>query len=215
MKRIIGLMILTLAIVGCQKAPTESRIGSTDARANSLLPGATTTPSGITLNGKVTSDSSYQTQFEQAVKDFLEGSMNPNYVGMVSSQGSDQTGVFVGGKIALQTGQALYPINNGRVDITPTSELFVAVYDKFQDQSNLAPIPPVYLKQSSGYVSGNNIYIDFWDGYGSVHLEGTFDHDYVRATFEFKTTRTYDGRVGYSEPLGDLQVPTCQFFRCQ
>jgi hypothetical protein len=215
MKRTLGLMILLFAIVGCQKAPTESRIGSSPVRSNGLPPGATTTPSGITLNGIVTLDSAYQSDFDQEVRDFLAGSINPDYIGTVSSQGANQTGVYVGGKVTLQNGQTLSSVANGRVDITPTSELLVAVYDKFQDQANLAPLPPIYLKQSSGYVSGNNIFMDFYDNYGSVHLEGTYDRNVAKLTFSFNTTRTFDGNVGQAGTLGVLSIPTCQFFRCQ
>ena len=215
MRRFIGMMILMVAVIGCQKAPTESRIGTSGARSGGLAPGATTTASGITLNGLVTDDPSNQSKFEQSVRDFLAATIKAEDIGSVSSQGANQTGVLVGGKVELQNGQSLAALGYGRADITPTSELLVAVYDKFQDQTNLAPLPPVYLKQSSGYVSGNNVYMDFSDNYGKVHLEGTYDRNIAKLTFTFSTNRTLDGSQPYSGTLGVLSVPTCQFFRCQ
>ncbi len=215
MKRYIGILFLSFVMVGCQKPPTDARIGTSGVRSNGLPPGATTTPSGITLNGVVTADSSYQAQFDQAVRDFLAGSIAPQYIGAVSAQGANQTGVFAGGKVELQNGQTLSSVANGRIDITPTSELFVAVYDNFQNQTNQTSLPPVYLKQSSGYISGNNVYIDFNDTYGTVHLEGTFDSNVAKLTFTYNTIRTFDGSPAYGGTLGVLRVPTCQFFRCQ
>lgn len=220
MKRILGMMVVALSVtmVACQKAPESARIGSSTARANGLSPGAQTTPSGITLNGIVTTDPQYQSQFEQAVKDFLEAQIDPDYVGTVSCQGANSTGVFVGGKIELSSGQAL-PVNNlnslGRVSVNTNSELLIAVYDKFQDQTNLGPIPPTWLKQVSGYVQGNQVYLDFYDKYGHVTLEGTFDKNDAVLQFRYNTLLTYDGQQGYQGIMGDLHIPTCQFFRCQ
>jgi hypothetical protein len=215
MKRIFGVMILVLAITGCQKPPDTARIGSNNDRTGGLPPGATSTPNGITLNGIVTADAAYQSQFEDEVKDFLEGSIDPTYVGTVSSQGANQTGVFVGGKIELANGQPLTAAVNGNQPITTTSQLLITVFDKFQDQTNMAPIPSIYFKQASGYVSGNNVFMDFTDARGTVHLEGTFDASVVVLKFSFNTIVTWDSQQGYRGTLGDLRIPKCAFFRCQ
>jgi hypothetical protein len=71
------------------------------------------------------------------------------------------------------------------------------------------------LKQASGYVQGNQVYIDFWDKYGHVVLEGTFDRNAAVLQFRYDTQLTFDGQQGYAGVMGDLHIPTCQFFRCQ
>ena len=220
MKRVIGLMMLTLSIsmIGCQKAPDQARVTATGARSGGLPPGSTTTASGIQLNGIVTTDPQYQSAFQQAVKDFLEAQIDPDYVGTVSCQGANQTGVLVGGKIELANGQAL-PVNSGqsigKIDILPTSELLVVVYDKFQDQQNLGAIPPTYLKTATGYVQGNQVFITFSDNYGTITLQGTYDRNNAVLQFQYDTRVTFDGQRGYRGVMGDLHIPTCQFFRCQ
>lgn len=208
------VVVLAVALTGCQKASDTTRIGAAGPRAGGAT--ATSIPSGLVLNGIVTADPSYQSSFQQAVKDFMEAQIDPDYVGYVSSQGSDQTGVFVAGRVELANGQPLMVNQNmGKVDILPTSELLVAVYDKFSDQKDLPPLPVTYLRRASGYIQGNQVIIEFSDGYGSVTLEGTFNSNSATLRFSYDTQRTFDGKVGYRGVMGDLHIPTCQFFRCQ
>jgi hypothetical protein len=216
MKHIFAMTVVVLAVAlsGCQKASDTTRIGSAGPRAGGVTP--TSIPSNLVLNGIVTADPSYQSAFQQAVYDFMEAQIDPNYVGYVSSQGADQTGVFVAGRVELANGQPLMVNQNmGKVDILPTSQLLVAVYDKFADQKDLPPLPVTYLRQASGYIQGNQVFIEFSDNYGSVTLQGTFDSSRATLQFSYNTKRTFDDKVGYRGVMGDLHIPTCQFFRCQ
>lgn len=216
MKRALTLLIAALAAVSCAKGPSSERIGSSAARSGGAAPGATTTASGITLNGIVHTDAQNQTLFQQAVGDFMEAVIDPQYIGYVSATGDQQTGVLAGGLIKLSNGAGV-TVGTTQASIDPSSELFISVYDKFADQTNLAPLPPIYFHgtAASGTVSGNTVNIKFQDTYGWVQLQGQFDSQKANLTFTFETTRTWDGRTGYGGTLGTLTVPTCQFFRCQ
>lgn len=215
----LTMVVLAFAMAGCQKAADTTRIGNAGPRAG----GATNTsiPNNLVLNGIVMADPSYQSQFQQAVLDFMEAQIDPQYVGYVSAQGKDQTGVFVAGRVELANGQPLminqnqYQQNQGRIDILPTSELLVAVYDKFANQSNLPGLPVTWLRQAQGYIQNGQVYLDFYDNYGKVTLEGTYNSQSAKLRFTYDTLRTFDGKTGYRGVMGDLSIPTCQFFRCQ
>lgn len=210
MKRIFGLMILAIAVAGCQKAPESTRIGS----ANTVTPSQVTAQTGIQFNGIVTTDASYQQQFNEGVRDFMEWSIDRSYVGTVSATGGD-SGVFAGGRIELANGQPLSGVTNGQISIAPNSQLAIAVYDKFSDQANLAPLPARVFSQATGYVSGNSIYLKFSDAAGYVMLQGTFSGNVAVLKFSFDVEKTWDGKSGYAGTLGDLRVSTCSFFRCK
>jgi hypothetical protein len=210
----LTLVVFAIAVAGCQKANDTTRIGNSGPRSGGVT--NTSIPNNLVLNGVVTTDQSYQSAFQQAVKDFMEAQIDPQYVGFVSSQGADQTGVFVAGRVELANGQPLSMNQNaGTINILPTSELLVAVYDKFSNQSNLPALPVTYLRQATGYIQGNQVFIEFFDQYGRVKLEGTFNSQNATLRFTYDTQRTFDGKQGYQGVMGDLHVPTCQFFRCQ
>ena len=216
MKHVFAMAVVAIAVamVGCQKASDSTRVGAEGPRAGGATTG--TIPAGLTLNGVVWRNPSEQSAFQNAVYDFMEAQINPDSVGYVSSQGADQTGVFVAGRVELTSGQPLM-VNqlSGLQNILPTSEILVAVYDKFANQTNLPALPVTYLRKANGYLQGNQVFIDFSDDYGHIRLDGVINGQTMVLHFNFQTTRTYDGKSGSSGKLGDLYVPTCQFFRCQ
>ncbi len=210
MKRIFGLIILAIAVAGCQKAPESTRIGS----AGRMTPDQAVAATGVQINGIVTDPANNQSNFNEVVRDFMEWIISRDDVGYVSAQGGD-SGFLVGGRIELANGQPLVPAN-GRQDLAPNSKLVVAVYDKFANQQTVSPLPARVFLKSAGYISGNTIFIKFSDEYGTVTLDGSFsDQGYTSMKFTFDTSKDYTGHQGHAGYVGNLNVPTCQFFRCQ
>ena len=217
MKRMAAVFVAALALSGCQKASDNVGIQTRgDANPRALgQPGGTTPTNGLTYTGKVTADPTYQDLFNTLVRYFMAASLNPDYVGYVSATASNNTGVFVGGRIDLAGGQPL-KATNGTIQVASSSELIVGVFDHWDKQTNLAPLPPAYFKGgASGTINGNSADIIFQDAYGTVELKGTFDSTNFTGTFSFDTQQLYDGSgQGHAGDLGTFKIPTCQFFRC-
>lgn len=217
MKRVVAVLALALAFVGstgCQKAKNSTRVSTgSNVRSGGIAPGSTTTPSGIQLNASVTTTQYSQADFQLGVEDLLEAQVAREFVGPVSRDARDGTGVFFGGKVELANGQKL-GVSNGVINIAPNSEILVSVFDSYYTQQNLDPIPPIYLRQATGQISGNNVNITFSDSYGTITLRGTFSSSTFTGTFAYQTLRTHDGQQGYHGDLGNFSVETCKFFRC-
>lgn len=215
MKRVVVLLLIAVAFAGCQKPKESTRVSvGGNVRSNGLPAGSTSTPSGIQLNAAVTSSTAYQNDFQEGVRDLLEAQVPRDYVGSVSADASNGTGVYIGGRVELMNGQRIGAMN-GVASIAPNSELLVTVFDSFYTQQNLDPIPPIYFKQATGSISGNYVTIKFYDSYGYVEMVGQYDSSNFRGDFKYKTERTHDGQPGWSGTLGSFSVPTCSFFRCQ
>ncbi|MES2964124.1 MAG: hypothetical protein V4760_09565, partial [Bdellovibrionota bacterium] len=219
MKRIAALLMMVVTIAGCQKAPesTPIRGGGSGPRANGEAPPTTgsTTDSGLVINGLVTS--SNEPFFNELMKDFMAGSIDPQYVGWVSASGQHNTGVFIGGRVSLAGGAPIKSVNQPNAQLNPDSELFVMVVDYVPNQ-NPEPLPPTYFKKldvNQSSISGNSATLVFYDARGFVEMKGTFDGNYFTGRFYFDTQQTWDGQLGGAGNLGDFRVPTCQFFRCQ
>jgi hypothetical protein len=165
------------------------------------------------ISGRITSSSTYQDQFQEAVRSFLSASIGSNYIGYVSATGANNTGVYFGGKVALQSG----PLRgtNQQSAITGNSPIMVAVYDYFPGVSTGGPIA-VAFANSEGTVSGNYARLRFFDDYGSVTMEGQFDGNTFTGAFKYETKDIYNGTdQTLWGTMGDFQIPTCQFFVCQ
>lgn len=218
LKRFAALVMVAVTIAGCQKAPesTPIRGGGTAPRANGEAPGQTVTQNGIVVNGVVYSDN--ETFFNEMLKEFMAGSVDPQYVGWVSAMAQNNTGVFIGGRVTTANGGPIQATNNAQVQINPSSELYVMVYDYVPNQQNVPPLPPTYFKQldaSQSYINGNQAKLVFYDSRGFVEMKGQFDGQYFKGDFYFDTQVTWNGQLGGAGRLGWFQVPTCQFFRCQ
>ena len=209
MKRFFGLIILAVAVAGCQKAPDSTRIGS----AGTMTPDQAVAATGVQINGVVTNLDVSASDFTEGAKDFMEWIISRDYVGDVSRTGGD-SGFFVGGRLEMANGQPLSTFN-GRSDIAQNSKLLVAVYDKIPNQQNLSPLPARVFTRASGTIAGNNIYVTFSDDYGTVTLDGSYDDNVAVMKLTYDNSRNYQGHQGHAGKLGVLKVPKCQFFRCQ
>lgn len=218
-KRIFGLLALVLVLSACQKQNESTSVAT---QRNSRAVGVNQTTGGVfgsntTLNGYVYADESYQQDFQEAVVGFLDASVSSDYVGYVSAMGRNNTGVFFRGYVELANGPLRGAVN-GQVNVQSGSKLVVVVMDEYtgQNDSSGVKIPPfqVPFVNAQGYVSGNNALIRFQDDYGWVEMRGSFDNSYFRGTISWDNQRRYDGQQGSAGTLGNFEVPTCEFFRC-
>src|SRR5690606_34357211 len=147
----------------------------------------------------VSVNSSYQSDFQYVVADFLSSIMPENYVGFVSASVDQRTlsgqcpspsyecgtGVFLGGRVDFVNGR-LQASAGSRLDITGSSKLVIQVMDYIPNQPQIAPIPPIYLPNAEGFVQGNRAYLVFWDNYGFVYMEGQFDNQWFTGRIEYE-----------------------------
>jgi hypothetical protein len=210
------LMISVVALVGCQEAnkgsvPVDSRVGY--PRTTGGYP-TNASQSGLQLNGVVYTDSTYQNEFNEAVRDFMEASVDDrSYVGYVSASSSNDTGVYIGGRVALQGGQSISSGGQGNID--PRSQLVVGVFDAWPDLGKVPSLPQPYFTQAQGVIQGNQAQIRFSDDNGWVEMVGTFDANTFSGTFSYDVQRTATGQTGHAGQMGQFEIPTCKFFVCQ
>lgn len=220
------LMLAVLAITGCQKNEEGKTKVSNDYRNGRAFGGTNLVGAGTPVGSGTASDMRLtgvvvgrdDQDFNDTVKGFLNGQMPEEAVGYVNYQANDgQTGVFIGGDVRLTNGAVGSGVSNGQV--ASSSRLLVVVFDEFtgrqDDQGNTYTSMKVYLTQASGTVSGNQASLRFTDSIGEVTMTGTFDANYFTGQMRYNNRQKYDGTTPGGEGLlGQFQVPTCQFFRC-
>ncbi len=214
MKNVVALMLAAVSLAACSKEEGATPITGRNGQAISVAAAA-----GISLNGWVIVEASQQDMFQDAVSGLIEAAMAPEYLGFVSGRASGGTGVFMGGKVELQTG-ILNTSNNAQTNIRTDSKLLIAIYDEFTGRPDASgkTVEPIsrYLTQASGYVQGNRAYLKFTDALGSIEFDGTFDAKTFEGEVTYDNVKRYDGQgTGAAGNLGWVQVPTCQFFRCR
>lgn len=213
----VAIVISILSLAGCSKDKGETPIG----RAGTADVSTWAQQNGLGLTGNVTDVSGQQSVFQNAVNGYLESLAAPEDIGYIAGNATGGTGVFLGGKVELQTG-VLNPAGNTRIDIRGDSKLLVMIWDQYAGKNDPSTGKPVFpygqsYSSASGYVQGNYAYIKFTNERGSVILEGNFSAQSFYGAFEYDNTRRWDGNnqdVSAGE-IGRFHVPTCQFFRCQ
>jgi hypothetical protein len=216
-KNVVALFLATVSLAACGKkeegaTPIVGRNGQAISAAAA---------GGITsLNGWVRVEASEQDSFQDALTGLIEAVLPPEYLGFVSGRATGGTGLFLGGKVELQTGILSATASNPQTNVRTDSKLLIAIYDEFTGRpdasgKNVEPIAR-YLSQASGYVQGNRAYLKFTDSLGSIEIDGTFDANTFAGTMTYDNIRRYDGQgQGAAGNLGWVEVPTCQFFRCR
>ncbi len=229
-KRLASLILVALALAGCQK-PDETNNSGVNSPRFARAFGGTNAVNGIggaaigsgsgsdlTLAGYVTSASGYSDDnFQQSVKGLMNASIPENYVGYVSHTANDgRTGLFFGGRVSMNGGG----VGSGNGSIASNSRLLVEIFDQYtgqkDDAGNIIPPMKIYLTQASGTINGNYANIHFYDNYGSIDLEGTFDSQFFTGLFKYDNQVKYDGSgLGGSDSTGlAFKIPTCSFFQC-
>lgn len=216
-KNVVALLLATVSLAACGKKED----GATPIMGRNGQAISAAAAGGITsLNGWVIADASQQDAFQDAVTRLVEAVMAPEYLGFVSVRATGGTGVYLGGKVELQTGILSATASNPQTNVRTDSKLLIAIYDEFTGRpdasgKNVEPIAR-YLSQASGYVQGNRAYLKFTDSLGSIEIDGTFDAKTFEGIMTYENARRYDGQGGGGNiELGWVQVPTCQFFRCR
>lgn len=203
-------------IIGCAKKEEGTPIGRSTAPqtpAEAWAQGA-----GVTFNGVVWRAASAQAIFQDNINGYVDAAAKNPHVGYVSSTASGNTGFYFVARIELQSG-VLNTTNTPRVDVRTNSQLVTVIYDEFTDRPDesgqVVPAIRRGFDNVSGYVQGNRAYLKFTDAYGSITLDGTFNGTTYVGTFVYDNTHSATDGVPAAGTIGQFQVPTCQFFRCQ
>lgn len=214
LKKIATLLAIAAVVSGCSEKDDKVAIQTVGPRSGPAMQ-QQANMSGLSLAGQVLANDSDQERFNDSVRGFMNASLPEEYVGYVSATGRNNTGVFFGGRVFFTTGGGLGATNGARMDIANNSQLLVEVHDAFPNQTNIDPLPAVYLVTGSGYVSGNTARLRFEDNEGFVELQGSLDQSTFRGTMVYENYRRYNSNeAGGQGTLGTFQIPTCQFFQC-
>ena len=215
------LFAITLTGLGCSKQDGAVPVGTgRDARAVGTA-GVAIAGAGISLNGWVIAPGGEQSLFQESVGGLISATVPESSLGYVSSSASGGTGVFLGGKVELQSG-VYNSGSSANSTIRTDSKLMVAVYDEFvgrPDPQTGKPVPAFVLAfaKAEGSVQGTHAVLKFIDDtYGWIQLDGYISGTTFQGEFKYWNYVLYDGtKPGYNGTLGQFQIPACQFFRCQ
>ena len=208
------LIVAALGLTACQekKDPRQgiTTRGTGPRAANQAAAG------GVQLQGRVQADPSYQQYFQDAVNGLLSTDVRPDYIGFVSANGQNNSGVFIGGQIVISGGTLAN--FNGSGTIASQSRIVIQVRDFFPQMPNAPALPAIALSNAQGSINGNYVEVMFSDGFGSITLSGYID-TYQRVftgTVKYDNQILYDGsRPGAAGELGDFMIPMCSIFQCQ
>lgn len=239
LKRLSLAAMAVVLATGCSDKKDESTPIVVGREARGVDPnGVSAAASKMKLTGFVLSDPQYQDDFQATVEDLVSSVLPPStqqnrYIGFVSAQSLDGTGVYIGGQVNLQSGR----LNNStpqRVDIRGDSKLLLMVWDEFAGKKDASgknvPGIPFFFSKATGYIDGNVVYIKFYnekygtadDRHGFIELDGSFNGNVFYGEIYYQNTVRHDGqklvpipvRDRVSRALGNFEVPTCQFFQC-
>jgi hypothetical protein len=217
MQKIVLLLISVASLAACAKKDGETAIGRDVVSMSPTVEWARSV--GISANGTVSASASQQSLFQDGVEGYVDAMLPAEYLGFVSATATNGTGFFFGAKVALQTGVLNPSASSAQINIRPDSKLYTEIRDEYTDRLDSAgeKVPAIVrgFVTASGYVQGNRAYLKFTDKYGSVVMEGTFNAtNFVGLFFYDNVLTAGTGPIAAGE-VGQFEVPTCQFFRCQ
>jgi hypothetical protein len=219
---ILFLVICALGFTACAKKGNKTPIlsGARNDRTNGDDNQASNynTPSSNTTWGDVISDNYDSATFEAQFKALMGATIPAEYIGTISGQEGDSTGVRFWGVVTLQSGR-LNPNGGSYGNLSTSSKLRIVIWDSFAGQTDSSgktiPEYPIFMpKLASGSINGKSADLTFSDSYGSIRLNGTFDSSTFEGTMSFTNSRQADGSAGASGTLGHFRVDTCGFFQC-
>lgn len=221
MKKVMLVLMVVMVSVLTACGDKKKKAPIAHAERIQRAPGDLSQTTDVALNGQVFQDGDYD--FTDAVKGLTNASVPEDYVGFVNGDFNatdNRTGVLFGGRVQAESGKIIPGSSQPRVNITGSSRLLVVVYDEFAGQKDengqTIPAIPIHLTTASGYIEGNRAYLKFWDSYGSIVLEGTFQSngDFV-GKFIYDNQKKYDGSgLGGEGQLGTFFIRACSFFVC-
>lgn len=213
-----GLIFLMLGTVGCKKSSNDNsqQVTARNARAaaapvpvNAVNPA---TGQVTTATAYVTTDASNATAFQGAIKSLVSGQMDPQYVGYVSAT----DGVMIRAYVEVDA--------QGRV-VPQNSRLSLEIRDEFTNQTDSSgtKIPPITMTipATSGYAYNGQVQLVFQDSVGRIEIYGSFAGQsgggLMNGQVWFANNKKWDGSTTATTltGLGNFQMQTCGFFRCQ
>lgn len=211
-----GLILLMLGTLGCKKSSNDNsqQVTARGARATAVPPPAqtvnpTTGQVSTTATAYVVTDGANAQAFQTALKSLVSGQMDPQYLGYVSPT----DGVMLRAYVEVDA--------QGRV-VPQNSRISVEIRDEFTNQTDSAGnrIPPVTmtLPASSGYAYNGQVQLVFQDSVGRIEIYGQFQNGGImNGQLWFANTRNWEGSAVSTQltALGNFQIQTCGFFRCQ
>lgn len=213
LKKFFAFTFAALALAGCQKNEESTPLASRAFGPRGSIGSMYGVNSG-SLTGRVYSDPNYQQEFQDAVTGFLSTDVNPQYVGLVSAAGQNNSGVFIAGRVVLSSG-SLRSFSGAYADVNPNSSFTIQVRDYSSQYPNAPALPPFTFSRAQGMIQGNQAQITFGDNYGSVTLTGVINQNTFDGEITFDNSVTFDGsRPGAAGTLGNFSIPTCSFFSC-
>lgn len=145
--------------------------------------------------------SSYDNEFNIALKALVSASFDPSRLGYVNPQ----NGVFI---------QGFIDANQNTVNAY-NSTLRIEIWDNYATSGQDSAIPISFSGARSAQISGNQMNLVFEDQYGAIVLTGYINGNTITGDISFKNYRSFDN---VSQPregvLGNFEVPTCSFLRC-
>lgn len=218
LRSILGasLLLLTLGLTGCKKSSNDNsqQVTARNGRTSVAPPPTqiTNPQTGQTYNtgtAYLVTDAANATAFQSALKSLVSAQMDPQYLGYVSST----DGVMIRAYVEVD--------GQGRV-VPQNSRLSIEIKDEFTNQTdssgNRIPSVTMTLPASSGYAYNGQVQLVFQDSAGRIEVYGTFQNGSImNGQLWFANSRKWDGSAVSSQltGLGNFQVQTCGFFRCQ
>lgn len=215
-KYIIAVFCI-LNIWACDQKSTSKSPVRTTRQYRQGLPAGQVSPytnnnvngvNGIVQGGSNAADawgrvfSSYDNEFNAALKALVSASFDPSKLGYVNPQ----NGVFI---------QGFIDINQNNINAT-SSNLRISIWDNYAQSSQDTEVPISFSSARSAQFLGNNEFnIVFEDQFGSVILTGIINGGTITGKIDYQNYQSFDNvtqpRSGH---LGEFEIPTCSFIRC-
>ncbi len=211
---LIVLMVASTALVGCGKKQSgKAPINQARGSRSGGIQGDQVNSSGV-LDGALVRFSTWSNaDFQNAVTDFLGASIPKEFIGQVSGDPNQSTGVVFGAQVQ--------PTNNNYMNTTLSSNghILVAVYDSFTGQKDAEgnTIPPmaVYLQGISGNIQNNVLRAQASDAYGVLHIVGNINGSTMTGNIWYDNYQNANGGSPVTNAdIGGFQVPTCSILVC-
>ena len=212
MKKLTLLTLSLFVMAGCN--PKKNAVKANVATISGVQVGAQCTTTTQNSNIGTIYGQAMSYNFEQQVKALLSATTNPNDIGSISPNPSDQTGVRFSGRVKLDA--------SGNV-VGSQSKITISVYDSFILMDNtLQPIvldldPNAAEKnvQISGQfnTSTGDGYISIRDQFGEIRFQGVIGAQNFSGTVTFANTTNVMGGQPASGTLGQFSIQRCSFLQ--
>ncbi len=227
MKKLI-LIAMAIGLVACNPEPEKVSDGGI-SNARVVRGGAPVTPAVVGTQvvaatpsfpkgvyqknvwGQVIVQDKYENDFQMAVKAFVSGTMDPQYLGHVPSQ-SNSRGMIFNGYVGIN--------GNGTLD-KENSQFILFITDEYTgkiDDTTKQEIPPYYVQfkgLSNGAISGNQVDLIFKDEVGQIRLVGEVAGGVFYGGFYFTNFKSWDNKTPQNGVIGEFNVDVCGFFSCK